>query len=246
MENRFRGMQQLHSQAVNDLQAVQSQLAEQQASAQTVEQQLVQTQDLAAQMTQDLQTANAARLQAQREAVYWNMVNQEFPELAGIAGALQRMPDLDQQRALFNQVRQTMGTSITAAATRQVTDTLAGVTPGAGPVAGNPAPGEYSRDEIMEHVMDEGLMRSNPTEYATWYQRYQEHPEMGFASLGRGQFSDPFANDFQTMSVAQGQTPAPLTQRHPTQAIEQDNTQPGVWSPNGAWGGTNPPTPPRG
>ncbi len=252
MQNRFRGMQQLHGRAVTELQNAQAEIAQRDEVAQATERQLLETQNLAAQMTQDLQAAQQTAMRAQQEALYWNTVNQEYPHLAPIAGALQRMPTMDQQRALFDQVSQQMGTQVAAAATQQVTETLSGATPGAGPTAGTPAPGEYTRDEIMEHVMDENLMRTDIDEYNRWYERYQSHPDMGFASLGRGQWQDPFASDWQTMQRAAGTTPD-LMQRHPTQAFEQNamdqgfagqSQQRAVGMPN-AFGGVNPPTPPR-
>ena len=251
MEGRFRGMQQLHGRAVSDLQAAQEQLQQRDEAAQATERQLLETQNLAAQMTQDLQTAQQNAMRAQQEALFWNTVNQEYPHLAPIAGALQRLPTMDQQRALFDQVSQSMGTQVEAAATRQVAQNFAGATPGAGPTAGASPPGQYTRDEIMEHVMDENLMRTNIEEYNTWYERYQTHPEMGFSSLGRGQWQDPFASDWQTMQRAAGNQ-VDLMQRHPTQAFDSaamdqsfagQSQQRAVGMPN-AFGGVNPPTPP--
>ena len=212
----------------------------------TLQGQLEATQGIAQSATTTLQETREQLGRAQQEAAYLSLVQTEYPDLASIAGALQRMPTADRQRALFDQVRQTMGSQVATAAAQAVTQNLQGVTPGAGPSAGGAAAqaGMPDYEAVMSHVMDNDLLRRNPEEYARWWNIYQQHPDMGASSLGRT-WEDPFGNDFQARQRAVGQQPANLNQRHPTQTFEPRGPvelQPSSAYP-GAWGGTTPPQP---
>jgi hypothetical protein len=207
-------------------------------AAATMQQQLQQWQDVANQSRAQLAQVQAQAAEAMREAAYATLVQTEYPDLVQIAGALQRMDTPDLQRQLLDTVRQQLGSRTAQAATQQVAQTYAGVTPGAAPAPGTTTgPGaQPTYEQVMDHVMNETLRKTNPQVYEQWMTIYRDHPEMTPASLGR-QWQDPFPNDYRTMQERLGQTPAPLGQRHVVQNPEQGAGMPG------AFGGVTPPSP---
>jgi len=240
-EQRYRGVM-THLNTVNaQREAAERQAHEATTAAATMQEQLQQWQSVAQQSQAQLAQVQAQAAEAMREAAYMALVNTEYPDLVQIAGALQRMDTPDQQRQLFDTVRQQLGTRVAAAATQQVAQQYAGVTPGGAPAPGTTTgPGALpSREQVMDHVMDENLRRNDPRSYEQWMEVYRAHPEMTPASLGRT-WQDPFPNDYRQMQVVAGQTPAPLGQRHTVQNPEAGPGMPG------AFGGTQPPGPGRG
>lgn len=189
---RYVGQQRVLQQTVQDLRSAQEQAQQAQQYAGTLEQQLQQTQTAAQTAQQQLAAQQAQLLEAQREAGYWSLVNQEYPDLAQVAALVQRMPTPDQQRQVLNQLRERLGSQISQQVNQQVARNFAGATPGTSPVpGGNPLTPSYG--EVMEHVLDWGLARNNPEEHARWMRIWENHPEMNHESLGQGAFVDPFA-----------------------------------------------------
>ena len=237
-EKRYKGLQSLHQQTLQQAQQAQASLTELQQRAGTLEQQLGTTMEERTALATSQEQLNAQLVAAQQENQFWTLVTSEFPALAQVAPYIQRAPDAEQQREILTKLAQTMGAQATQQAHQQIAQNFAGATPGATPVAGgNPMTPSY--EDVMAHVMDSELQRSNPTEYAKWWAIYEEHPQMNYQSLGLGEFHDPFQTHYQSMQRAQGQTPAPLNARTQVQAVERDTgASPGM---PGAWGSPIPP-----
>ncbi|NIV33083.1 MAG: hypothetical protein GWN58_27640 [Anaerolineae bacterium] len=190
---RYQGLQRVHQQTVQDLRALRQEAAQAQQHAGTLEQQLQQVQTDAQTAQQQLDAQNTQLLDAQREAGFWSLVNQEYPDLAQFAALVQRMPTPDQQRQVLNQLRERLSTQVAQQANQQVAQNFAGATPGASPVpGGNPLTPSYG--EVMEHALDWNLARNNPEEHQRWMEIWENHPEMTHESLGQGPFIDPFAS----------------------------------------------------
>lgn len=242
-QTRYNGLQRVHQQTVEQLRGLQQQAEQATEHAGTLEQQLAETQQTARQAQEQLGATQSQLEEAQREAAFWNMVNTEYADLATVAGFVQRMATPDEQRQVFQELRQRLGSQVAQQADQQVRQNFEGATPGASPVpGGNAMTPSYA--DVMEHVMDAELQRNNPQEHERWMQIYRTHPQMNYESLGLGDFHDPFQTHYQSMQRAQGQTPAPRNQQHQPQAVEPETgTSPGM---PGAWGSPIPPSPPRG
>jgi len=240
-EARYRGLMQTFTAQSEQLRAQQEQLEQTQAAAQELTTQANQWQQVAQQSQAQLIQTQAQAAEAMREAAYATLVQQEYPDLAPIASALQRLETPDQQRQLLDAVRQQLGQRVAQQTVQQVRQNLAGVTPGAGPGIGAAGPGQPpSYEQVMEHVMDEGLRSRDRAAYDQWMEIYRNHPGMTHASLGTGEFRDPFPNHYRTMAQAQGITPAALGQQTAVQ-----NADVGAGMP-GAFGGSQAPNASQG
>ena len=237
---RFAGLQRVHQQTVAELQTAQQQA--QQATEQTgqLTHQLDQWQQRAQVASTTLSQTEAQLAVAQREAAFYNMVTQEYPDLTPVAAFIQRAETPEAQRQVFAELRQRLGIQVSQQADQQVRANIAGATPGASPApGGNPLTPSY--EEVMSHLMDETLWKRKPEEFARWKSIAATHPDFGYASLGRGEFRDPLRSDYSSMQASLGQQPPPVNAQVRAQPID-NVTAPGM---PGAWGGTRPPTPPE-
>jgi len=236
---RYTGQQRVLQQTVADLQAAQQQAQEAQQQTGQLTQQLDQWQQAANVARVTLSQTEAQLAEAQREAAFYHMVNTEYPELANVAPYVARADTPEAQRQVFTELRQRLGNQVAQQADQQVRQNIAGATPGATPApGGNPLTPTY--EQVMEHLMDEDLWKRDPVEFNRWKAISANHPDFGYASLGRGEFRDPLQSDYSSMQRAAGQTPASANAPRTVQPID-DSVAPGM---PGAWGGTRPPTPP--
>jgi hypothetical protein len=202
-------------------------------AATSMQTQVGQWQALAQQGAQQLEAMRQQAATAQIEAAYQQLVAQEFPDLIGIAPALQRAPTPDLQRQILQGVRAQIQGTASQQATQQVQSQMAGVTPGAAPAPGHQPATQPTYEEVMNVVMDETLYRRDPATYNAWMEIYRNHPGMTHESLGTGPWQDPIPNHYRSMAAAQGLQPASLSARPAPQAITADSPgNPNAWAGN--------------
>ena len=151
----------------------------------------------------------ATAQQAQIDSQFFGLLTTTYQDLIPIAAGLQRVADPEAQTAILDAVRAGLNGQVTQAAAAQVAQQFAGATLAAAPLtlgqAGQPPLPSYA--EVMTKVMDDDLAKRDPVEYQKWYEIYNNHPNMGAASLGMGEFRDPFANPYHTRQQAAGIQP---------------------------------------
>jgi hypothetical protein len=225
---------------VEQVKALETQAAQNQQYAATLEGQL----STATQNLQQSVAQNQALLQqAQQGAVesqFYGILTQEYPDLLGIAAGLQRAPDAEGQRAIFNSVRSGLQGQVQQGVQNAIVNQLQGavVAPQTPTGAGGP-PDLPPYEEVMDKLLDDNWAKAHPEEYQKMYQIYQTHPGFTHESLGTGPFRDTMPNHYQSMRIAQGAEPVPGSQPGAPGAVPQafnTGVQAGPFNPPGGIG----------
>lgn len=189
-EERFKGLQRLYQQTVQQVQALQGQLGQQSQHAATLEQQLTQATDGLTQTNQTMTTLQTQLAQAARENQFWSLVTTEYRDLVPMATVIQRADTPDAQRQILNAARAALGGTVGAVVQQQVAQAFQGVTPGASPA--NAQPPQFSKEQIWEE-----MQKYHPTsdEYKLWKRRWDEHPDNAPSKL-HSSWVDPLQSDW--------------------------------------------------